>query len=299
MAQLTMLAEMMDHDLETAIRCLRQLGITQLDLKNHVFGKAIEDLDDERRARLAALVDVTATEIYCFSSMLGHQNVSQLGERVFRRKLANGIDNMLRTVEVVQPRMMRLLACTFDGREDVSDSNDYLERHARWVYSAYRDAVDQINDVGIAATIENEPRTIFSTPEETIAFFDRLDRGTKVGMTWDIQNMWQSGIYPTLDVYRTLKPVINYVHLKGGQGSSEESRELAYRSPLADAGWPVHEIVGQVLADGVSPVICLNASHGALPNDYLFAPLWGTPRLAGAEARHDVAFLRNAFRKLA
>lgn len=295
MAQLTMLAEMMDHDLSAAVNDLKELGIRQLDLKNHVFDRSIDDLDDERRAQLAALIEVTATEIYCFSSTAGHENVSQMGERAFRRKLADGIDNMLRTAERVRPRMIRLLACKFDTRENVTDGNDYLERHLPWVYAAYRDSVDQIDDAGIVTTIENEPNTIFSTPEETVAFFERLDRGTKVGMTWDIQNMWQSGTYPTRDVYRTLRPVINYVHLKGGRSTPKAPFELTYRSPLANASWPVREIVGQVLADGVSPVICLNPSHGVPPKDYAFASIWGTQHLAGAEARCDLAFIRKTF----
>ncbi len=298
MAQLTMLAEMMNHDLETAIADLRQLGIRKLDLKNYVFDRAIDDLDDERRERLATLLDSTGTEIYCFSSTLGYENVSQVGERAFRRKLAAGIDNLLRTAEYARPRMIRLLACTFDGRADVPDANEYLEQHAPWVYAAYRKAVDRIHGAGVTVTIENEPKTVFATPEETVAFFARLACGAKVGMTWDIQNMWQSGTYPTLAAYRTLRPVINYVHLKGGQGSSEASRDLMYRSPLADADWPVREIVEQVLADGVSPVICLNPSHGVPPKDHRFASLSGTPRLAAAEARHDVSFLRDTFRTL-
>ncbi len=293
-----MLAEMMDSNLESAIAQLSELDITYLDLKNHVFGGSIDDMDDARRGRLASLVNTTGTEIYCFSSTLGHQNVSKLGEAEFRRDMTRGIDNILRTLTYIRPRMIRLLSCSFDERDGWSDSNEYLEHRAPWVYSAYRDAIKQIHDGGVQVTIENEPNTIFSSADETAAFFERLGLGDDVGFTWDIQNMWQSGTYPTRDVYESLMPVINYVHLKGGRGAPDAPKTMTYRSPLEDASWPVIDIVAQVLTDGISPVICLNPSHGVAPNDYAFASLVGTQELAGAEARRDVAFLRKTFQEL-
>lgn len=293
-----MLAEMMGTDLEQAVGRLQELGIRHLDLKNHVFGRSIEDLDPDADGRLADLVDRTGVEVYCFSSVLGHQNVSRVEEPEFRRAMAAGLDNMLRTARRVRPRLIRLLACGFDGRDDWPDSNAYLERQAPWVYAAYADAIERIHDAGITATLENEPRTIFSNPAEAVAFIARLNLGAKVGFTWDVQNMWQSGVFPTLDVYGVLAPITNYVHLKGGRGSAEDPRVLTYRSPLEDAGWPVPEIVGAVLADGISPVICLNPSHGAVPPDDAVASPSATAMLVADVARRDVAFLRRTFREV-
>jgi hypothetical protein len=47
MAYLTMLNEMMAADLERAVHQIKGLGIRYLDLKSHIFGHAIEDLDGE------------------------------------------------------------------------------------------------------------------------------------------------------------------------------------------------------------------------------------------------------------
>ena len=60
----------------------------------------------------------------------------------------------------------------------------------------------------------------------------------------------------------------------------------------------MREIVAQVLADEVSPVLCLNSSHGQPPPDYEFASLLGTHALCVEEARRDVAFLRSTFPKI-
>jgi sugar phosphate isomerase/epimerase len=297
-ARLTMLAEMMDVDLAAAVRGLVELGIRDLDLKNHVFGRAIADLDELSRERLAALVTETRTSVYCFSSVLGHRNIDRVGEAAFRAEFEAGVANMVETARVVRPAKVRLLSCLFDERAAYPDATAYMDRHAPWVYAAYRDAVDHLAGAGLAATIENEPNTVLSNPAETLAFFERLERPA-VGFTWDVQNMWQSGTYPTVEVYRALRPLIDYLHLKGGRTRDGMPGELAFRCPLDEASWPVAEIVGETLADGVSPVICLNPSHGAVADSYSLASLAGTPALTRTEALRDAAFLRSRFGEIA
>jgi sugar phosphate isomerase/epimerase len=295
MAQLSMLADMMDGDLERAADRLAQLEIRQLDLKRSIYGQTIEELTDAERERLALLVERTGIEIVSFSSTLGFSDISGTDELSFRRHFDRGIDNLLTTIPYVRPRMIRLLACSFGERATWTDSNDYLDQNRSWVYAVYRDAIARIHAAGIEVTIENEPKTIFSSPRETLGFFERLDAGPAAGFTWDIQNMWQSGTFPSLDVYRQLRPIINYVHLKGGQGTPEK---LIFRSPLEGASWPVAEIVGAVLADGVSPTLCLNGSHGAIPENYPFGDGSEWRDLVRIEAMHDVAYLRAAFREI-
>jgi len=293
MSDLTMLTEMMSPDLEKAVRGLRGLGIRWLDLKGGIFGKSIENLGERDADRLADLLTRTGTRAYCFSSVLGHWNVSRTPEDEFRRRMSNGAARLAKTARPVRPNLVRLLGCTFDGRSECGDANEHLEKNTPWVSEAYREAVDLLAADGVMVTIENEPGSIFGNPAETVGFFGRLDRRGKVFFTWDIQNMWESGTYPTLEVYEALRPVTNYVHLKGGKGTPENPRIMAYRSLLEDAGWPVREIIQRVIDDGTSPVLCLNCSHGAPAPDYPLASIWGTPKVAAEEAKRDVRFLRE------
>ena len=288
MVHLTMLSEMMSGDLPEAVERLRGIGIRHLDLKGGVFGRNIAELDAALTDRLAALVERTGTEVYCFSSVLGAWNVDETPEREFRSRLMGGVEAMLRTAKLVRPALIRLLGCMFARRRHCTDCNTCLPP---WVYAAYREAVDRIAEVGIGVTIENEPDSILSNPAETPAFFERLDRHGKVGFTWDVQNMWQCGTFPTLEVYEVLRPTINYVHLKGGCGRSSAPTVLAWRTTLEQAWWPVRDIVGRVIADGVSPVLCLNPPHGRAPARDAEAPR-GLQRY---EPARDVAFLRATF----
>ena len=92
------------------------------------------------------------------------------------------------------------------------------------------------------------------------------------------------GAFPTLDTYRRLKPLIGYYHLKGGRTESGGT-SLKWKSALEVASWPVEAITRQVITDGVSPVICLNGSHGESPESY-------RPREV---LERDLAFVRKQF----
>lgn len=271
--ELTMLTEMMDPDLEKAIAGLKELGITWLDLKGGVLGQAVQDLTPAQAGQVAALLERTGTRTYCLSYTLGAWNVSELDEAGFRQRLDAGLDRLLPVAGRLRPRFVRLLACHFEHRAGYADANEWLEANVPWVYGAYRDAVRRIQAAGFAATIENEPWSIFSHPGETAGFYERLGADLGAGFTWDVQNMWACGEFPSLESYAVMKPWINYVHLKGGKAAPEAPRVMAFRALLEDAGWPVREIVDQVIADGTSPVLCLNCSHGGMPAGYLLAHL--------------------------
>ena len=147
----------------------------------------------------------------------------------------------------------------------------------------YRNFVDRIAASGRRVLIENETgNVIFNSPEGILRFFERLERPGKVHYTWDVQNLWQTGTFPTLEVYRQLQPIIGCLHLKGGR-TDGDGRKLVHASSLEDASWPVVEIVRAAVADGVAPFLCLNPSHGEKPPGF---KLWEI-------TQRDVAFLRK------
>jgi len=153
----------------------------------------------------------------------------------------------------------------------------------------YQDAIDQIHAAGFHPTIENEiGPCIFSTPDEVIDFFQKIGRSDKACFTWDVQNLWQLGTFPTLEIYQKIKPLIGYYHVKGGQ-AEDDNTSLAWASPLENASWPVLDITRKVIHDGLSPVICLNGSHGRRPDGYDQA----------LEYKRDIHFLKSSIGEIA
>jgi hypothetical protein len=182
-----------------------------------------------------------------------------------------------------------LLAARTKRRPELDDAIDYVSARHGWLLDLYREAIDRITKAGFRATIENEAHAcILSKPDEVLSFFEILDHGDDVCLTWDVQNLWQMGTYPSVQVYEQLRDLIGYYHLKGGI-ACEGNEDLCWRSALEDASWPVVEITRQVVEDGVSPIICLNPSHGQ-----------SRPGVDDADVtQRDLSFVRDLIREVA
>ena len=264
---ITMLNSMADRDFETALDRHVEWGLRHLDVKDSVFGKGVADLSDAEAGRAAELIDARGLSLYCMSTQLFHGDV-EVGEAAFREAHLEPLERTIAVARILRPSLFRLLSARTVRREQVTDSIAYLRAEHPWVIACYREAVQRLAAAGLRVTIENECHAnIFANPEEVTGFFAELDCGDAVNLTWDVQNMWQMGTFPTLEVYGRLRPLLAYYHLKGGR-TEPGSDALRWKSSLADASWPVREITRQVVADGVSPVICLNGSHGARKPGY-------------------------------
>jgi len=187
---------------------------------------------------------------------------------------------------VLRPQSIRLLSAWSSRRAEFADSIAHLDRHHPWIYDVYRECVDLLFAAGYIVFIENEvDRNIFSTVAEIRGFFEHLNRSGRVRLTWDIQNLWQMGTIPNLSIYEALRDLIGYLHFKGGQAGADG--KLAWASSLEEASWPVAEIARRAITDRISPVFCLNPSHGRHKPDYD----------SGAVTERDILFLRQLIEK--
>ena len=267
MTKITMLNSMAGRDFIASLDQHVAWGLTHLDLKDNIWGKSLIDLTDDEAERAAELIRERGLTVYCFSTVLFHPNI-ELGEAEFRANHLGGIDRIIALAKILQPQVIRLLAAQTEKRKELSDTIPYIKENCPWLIPMYAEAIDKLSDAGFAVTIENETgNCIFGYPHEILAFFAELDRHGKVSFTWDVQNLWEVGTFPSMEVYQQFKGLIDYYHIKGGQHDTA-SNKLCWQSSLEDASWPVLEITRQVVADGVSPVICLNPSHGKPKEGY-------------------------------
>lgn len=288
MSALTMLNAMAGQNFLAALDEHVRWGITQLDLKDSILGKALLALSEDEAQRVAADIQRRGLTVHCFSTVLFHPEVER-GEAEFRRTEMAQLDHLISLARILRPGIIRLLAAQTGRRAEVEDSIPYLQAEHPWVIPLYGEAVDRLADAGFRVTIENETGgCIFGHPQEIVEFFDALGRRDQVCFTWDAQNLWEVGTFPTLEVYRQLHPLIGYFHVKGGQHDGA-SPALRWSTALEDASWPVLEITRQVVADGASPVICLNPSHGAAKPGYNYTGI----------TERDLTFLRRMIPELA
>lgn len=224
------------------------------------MGKSLLELSEEDAERATLAIKERELTVHCMSTSLFHDDLER-GENYFRDTHLSQIEQTIKIARILRPTVIRLLSPKIERIGTLTDSIGRMKSEFAWFFPMPRDAVDRLSDEGFGVTIENEcERNIFSHPQEIIEFFEILNRPDSVYFTYDVQNLWQMGTFPTLDVYRTLKPLIGYFHLKGGRAG--EDGRLLWKSTLEDASWPVAEMTLEVVRDGVSPVICLNPSHG-------------------------------------
>ena len=262
-ARLTMLNSMAGRDLPAALDRHVEWGLEVLDLKDCLFGKAVMDLTDEDAGRAANMVERRGLSVWCMSTHLFCDDVER-GELHFAAQHAGRVERAVELARILRPALVRLLAAGGERRCMYDDCVEYLAAEHPWLIPMYAQAIDRLHAAGFQATIENEVGPcILRTPADVTALFAELGRREKVCFTYDVQNLWQMGTFPTMHVYEQLRGLIGYLHLKGGQCDDGDSeRTLRWRSSLAEASWPVAEITRRAVADGVCPVVCLNPSHG-------------------------------------
>ena len=280
--RLTMLNSMAGREFPAAVERHAALGLKWLDLKDSIFGKGIVDLTDDEAREVRRLADSKGMSVWCLSTALFYAEVES-GEAAFRAHLAK-VDRAIEIARILKPRMIRLLAAKTARRAEIADSTAWVRRDHPWLIGLYAEAVDRIARAGFTPGIENEVHgCIWSTPAEIASFFAALNR-PQARLIWDVQNLWQMGTFPSLGVYRSLRPLIGNVHLKGGL-AERPGGPLKWSSALADASWPVVDVVHAVIADAPGPVICLNPSHGEAKPGYDYKDV----------VARDIAFLRNTF----
>lgn len=282
MTELTMLNSMAAKDFDESLRIHQEWGLKWLDLRDEIYGNWVKTLDVETAIRANDAIDAAGLKVFCLSTSTFFEEIDK-GEAVFREVHLEQLKQTLEVAKIFKPQVVRIIAAQLSNRPEGANSVEFIKKEYPWVADVYREALDLINDAGLTATIENEAFKCFlSTPDEFVEFFDWLDH-PKAHLTWDVQNQWATGVMPSLDVYETLKPLMHYYHVKGGQtdGSSDQ---LKWNVALEDASWPVTEITQAVVNDGVSPVICLNpAQHGEQKPDYDYTNI----------VKRDVDFLRK------
>jgi sugar phosphate isomerase/epimerase len=282
-AQLTILNSMASRDFEESMRLQREWGLSWVDLRDEIYGKRVEELDLPAAQKAKSYIDELGLEVYCVSTNVFVEEVTS-GEAAFRAHLET-LDRVIELCAVLQPRLLRLNAASFAARSADTSSIGVVKERYPWLIDVYRDAVDMVARRGILATIENEAfDSCLSRPKEFIEFFEWLDRPDTAGLTWDVQNQWSTGVFPSIDIYRELKPFMRYYHVKGGR-CKPGTTELAWNVALEDASWPVVEITQAVVEDGTSPVICVNpAQHGAELDGYDYEGI----------VKRDIDFLRSS-----
>lgn len=284
--EVTMLNTMADRDFLRALDLHVDWGIYELDLKDSIFGHDIARLPLSDARRAAREIKDRGLHVHCLSTTLFETDI-EVGHEEFVRRNLDPLTHALEVAYELEPNLVRLIAAGTRAREEVKDGVEYVTHHHPWLIDTYRDAIELVREAGFVPTIENESGScILSSPAEVLAFFDELGVGRDVTFTWDVVNMWKAGTYPSVAAFEQMSHLIGYFHVKGGKAEGDPLI-LKYKSSLEDATWPVREMTSRVIAEAVSPVICINPPKGANVED--LDPM--------VRVRNDIDYLRRVIRE--
>lgn len=276
---ITMLNSMAGQDFTLSLDTQRAWGVRILDLKGDVLGKNLADLTDAEATQVKSLIDGRGMSVHCMSSVVFESDI-EVGEEVYRKRYMPMLDRIIGVAGILKPAVVRLIAATSSKRAEFSDSISYIRSRHSWLIPLYQVAISAVNRAGFRATIENECHNcLLSQPDEIVGFYEALGMDN-VSFTYDVQNLWQMGTFPSVDVYRKVSAIVDYVHVKGGIAGPDG--RLLYASSLQDASWPVADIVRAAISDGC-PVLCLNPSHGKPKEGYDYAQV----------TKRDLDFVRS------
>jgi sugar phosphate isomerase/epimerase len=261
-ANVTVTNSVFGPDLAAQLDAQHELGIRHLDLKDALFGKGVIDLSDAEARAIVDQAGERGMDVYCISTVLFDDDAAR-GERHFAEQHVARIDEALRVARILRPRWIRVMAAQSSGRAEGQPLAEHLET-IPWLVDAYREVIARVEAAGFATILENEiDHGILRNPDDVDTLFGRISDAGTVRFTWDVQNLWETGSFPSLEVYERLRPHLGYVHVKGGR--MHEGDPTLWKARLRDASWPVAEILRAIAADGASPIICINPCHGEVP----------------------------------
>ncbi|MER8395302.1 TIM barrel protein [Mesorhizobium sp. M1340] len=282
-ARLTILNSMAGDDFASALDQHQAWGLSDLDLRDGIYGHWLASLPKSDAMKAEAQIRERGLSVHCLSTSIFYGEIGN-GRDAFCAEHIAELEHIISLIDVFQPKFVRLLAPQLSARPSDDTAIEVMKNEYPWVFDLFRDAIGRIRAAGASATIENEAwHCVLSRPREFTQFFDELGLGDAVKLTWDVQNQWATGVFPSLETLNLIEPLVAYYHVKGGQ-HADESRRLSWNVALEDASWPIGQITQEVVARGLSPVICINpAQHGQDKPDYDYQGI----------VERDIAFMRT------
>ncbi|PPH51148.1 xylose isomerase [Rathayibacter sp. AY1E2] len=220
-----------DPDPVVQVAVLRALGAHSIEVRS-AWGRNVVDLDDERLARLAAVLERGGQSVSAVASPIGKVDVALDPELEVAR-----LDRVIRVAHTLGTPSIRVFS--FYRGEGVPVENirdDVLLRMRRLADRAERE--------GVVLLHENEKDIYGDVPERILDLVESVG-SPALRLAWDNANFVQCGVRPFDDGWTALRPYVDYLQVKdavaatgtvvpAGEGDGQLRETL---TALRDDGW--------------------------------------------------------------
>lgn len=195
-------------DLAEALPLVKSWGLTHVDLRGRIFGKAFEDLDVGELAEAKALLARHGLKVACLQSSLGKAHLPGKDRLAAE---AGKLESVIRAADALDCRLVRSFFFWQPPAEDRGALATDTEATAR-VMDAFGPLASRARQAGLVLAFEN----CGTTTEECLAVLDALGEAPW-GLAWDVADEWFSSDVRAADqtgYINRLAPRTRSIHVK-------------------------------------------------------------------------------------
>jgi len=208
---------------------ITELGLTQIDLRS-AWGTNVLDLDDAQLTEVGRLLDDAGVAVGCIGSPIGKVDIAADAIEHFSR-----FEHCLDVADRFGCTRVRLFSFFMPAAEAPVHRDEVVSRLGVMARRA--------EERGIVLLHENEKDIFGDVPQRCVDLLAGVD-SPALRAIWDPANFVQVGVQRPFDALASLRPWLDYLHIKDAQpdGSVVPAGEGAGQlretlRSLADDGW--------------------------------------------------------------
>lgn len=244
---LSYIAPEMAGEFEEALRLGAEAGVKAVALRNKMFGKALEDLDDEDITKAKAIIERYGMKVKGVYSGVGKCTIDD-PDTVEKNQASFG--RILELAKIFGTDLVRVFPYQRTGVIEYEPSrlSEYIEKiRDRWA-----PLVRRAEEEKAVLCFEGVGSTLARTSADMKRVIDALGDSTAVGVIWEVDIAFRDGEMPS-EGYPIIKEMIRDVHVKpnpelplSGDGETYEQAILAlhrdgYTGPITIEHWKTTE----------------------------------------------------------
>ncbi|MGD8237412.1 MAG: sugar phosphate isomerase/epimerase family protein [Armatimonadota bacterium] len=252
MIETCVFADEVSKDFDEAVRLSVEAGATAIELRGGIWGKRVQEADDDDIARMRAVLEEYGARIGVIGSPVGkcsHEDPAEYEQHV------RFFENVVKVAHAFDVDVVRGFAFWNPLRKERQRPN--LDEYLPLIVEKFTPIVRRAEEEGLIYALETEGSTMTGTLAETRRIIDALGGGPALASCWDVNNGYRGGEEPLPDGYAQVRGIVRHVHVKPNADKNMDT--------VADSATTYEEVLNTLIADGYTG--CAGIEH------------WGTPEL--------------------
>ena len=266
--------EVSKEDFEEAVRLGTQAGADGIELRNGIWGRRVQEIDDDEVKRVQDVLAKYGTSIISVGSPFGKCAHDSEPEKADHQRI---LERMIELSRAFETRIVRCFSLWNPFRKQGDEVRPDVEAYLDVIVPFLEPAVASAQREGIILSLENEGATIGGTCAEVTAIAAALGDPACLTFCWDVNNGVALGENAFPDGYDLIKGRISHLHVK--------PNEAGQLDPVRGTDMPYVDLLRAMIADGYEGAASIE--HWGSPEEMLKGIRMLREAVDGLEASAD------------